>query len=279
MRGRAYHVAQRRFLTPDPVLGTPFRTAGANPYAYVRNNPVNRNDPSGFQEVITIPEVVITAPDLQGLSQGQAAQAEQNAQGNSMSGSQPSSPSGNGPGDTGNSGGFMPGARQAVGDLAGDLEAIAGYQSLQAAESLLTQSEAADEVAQMLGWPKTEKMGTSVMNALEGGFPNRAGELFTAAEKLGSAAGAVGAALEVVNFVEAMNKGDDVEAAISGFKLSSELVGRLGGPVGASFDAGLAIGEVIAPAIDHGIMSDIYMAVGGAIVSAFGLPVDRGAAK
>jgi hypothetical protein len=45
MRGRIYSPSTRQFLTPDP-LGR----LGASPYSYVRNNPINWIDPSGFTE-------------------------------------------------------------------------------------------------------------------------------------------------------------------------------------------------------------------------------------
>gem|GEM_PF-528040 len=48
MNGRVYDVAQRRFLTRDPIL-SPIGHAGAyNPYAYVLNNPTNLTDPTGL---------------------------------------------------------------------------------------------------------------------------------------------------------------------------------------------------------------------------------------
>jgi RHS repeat-associated protein len=45
MGGRIYSPSTRQFLTPDP-LGR----LGASPYSYVRNNPLNWIDPSGFTE-------------------------------------------------------------------------------------------------------------------------------------------------------------------------------------------------------------------------------------
>jgi RHS repeat-associated protein len=45
MRGRVYSPSTRQFLTPDP-LGR----LGASPYSYVRNNPLNWIDPTGFTE-------------------------------------------------------------------------------------------------------------------------------------------------------------------------------------------------------------------------------------
>jgi RHS repeat-associated protein len=45
MRGRLFDPSTRQFLTPDP-LGR----LGASPYSYVRNNPLNWIDPSGFTE-------------------------------------------------------------------------------------------------------------------------------------------------------------------------------------------------------------------------------------
>lgn len=41
MRGRMYDPKLRRFLTPDPVVGT-------HPYSHVGNNPLRYVDPSGY---------------------------------------------------------------------------------------------------------------------------------------------------------------------------------------------------------------------------------------
>jgi len=49
MRGRIYDPAQRRFLTPDPLISHPLFGQSYNPYSYVLNNPVNLTDPSGYQ--------------------------------------------------------------------------------------------------------------------------------------------------------------------------------------------------------------------------------------
>ena len=48
MRGRMYDATVRTFLTPDPIVGSPFKVTGWNKYAYVRNNPLKFVDPSGF---------------------------------------------------------------------------------------------------------------------------------------------------------------------------------------------------------------------------------------
>ncbi len=47
MQGRMYDPTQARFLSPDP-LQHPFESQGLNPYAYARNNPTSRIDPTGF---------------------------------------------------------------------------------------------------------------------------------------------------------------------------------------------------------------------------------------
>jgi RHS repeat-associated protein len=47
-RGRVYNPSLRRFLTPDPIISNPLNGQTYNPYSYVRNDPVNRIDPSGY---------------------------------------------------------------------------------------------------------------------------------------------------------------------------------------------------------------------------------------
>jgi RHS repeat-associated protein len=48
MNGRVYDPVLGRFLSPDPVVQSPYDTQGLNRYAYVRNNPLRYTDPSGF---------------------------------------------------------------------------------------------------------------------------------------------------------------------------------------------------------------------------------------
>jgi RHS repeat-associated protein len=47
MKGRVYDPEQRRFLTADPVVEDPLSSQAFNRYAYVRNNPATRTDPTG----------------------------------------------------------------------------------------------------------------------------------------------------------------------------------------------------------------------------------------
>ena len=47
-RGRVYNPLLRRFLTPDPIVSNPLNGQTWNPYSYVRNDPVNRIDPTGY---------------------------------------------------------------------------------------------------------------------------------------------------------------------------------------------------------------------------------------
>jgi len=70
MHGRVYDPAQARFVSADPIL-TAYLTQGLNPYAFVRNNPLNARDPSGLDE----------DPDPAGTGQaaGQAAMDSSNA--------------------------------------------------------------------------------------------------------------------------------------------------------------------------------------------------------
>lgn len=49
MNGRMYDPVIRQFISPDPYVTDPFNSRDWNPYAYVRNSPLNLTDPSGFQ--------------------------------------------------------------------------------------------------------------------------------------------------------------------------------------------------------------------------------------
>jgi RHS repeat-associated protein len=48
MNGRVYDPVLGRFLSPDPIVQSPYDTQGLNRYAYVRNNPLRFVDPTGF---------------------------------------------------------------------------------------------------------------------------------------------------------------------------------------------------------------------------------------
>ena len=50
MGGRFYDPYQRRFMTPDPFVVDATSTQSWNAYTYVRNNPLNRIDPTGFED-------------------------------------------------------------------------------------------------------------------------------------------------------------------------------------------------------------------------------------
>jgi RHS repeat-associated protein len=50
MKGRLYDPQVGRFLTPDPVIGTPTFGQSWNPYSYVVNSPLSYVDPTGFTE-------------------------------------------------------------------------------------------------------------------------------------------------------------------------------------------------------------------------------------
>ncbi|XXT21852.1 RHS repeat-associated core domain-containing protein [Sorangium sp. So ce429] len=49
MKGRVYDPRIGRFLTTDPIVQAPLSGQSWNPYSYVRNDPLNHVDPSGFQ--------------------------------------------------------------------------------------------------------------------------------------------------------------------------------------------------------------------------------------
>ena len=294
MRGRIYHVAQHRFLSRDPLLGSPFRSGGANPHSYVRNNPVNFTDPSGFEVVEMPPAIVIccgsprgetpqeaaTRTQEQGQSdanaagQAQAQATSGQAQAAAMSGSQPIT-AGGGPG-AGHGGDPAP---ELAGALAGAVEARAGVEGLSIAREYKNGIVKWRDITGQVEGPQ-KRMGQTALELLESGAAIRGfAEKFAYVDKLGKAAGAFGALTEVADLVDAVNKGDGVETAISTFKLTSEFMGRFAGPLGSAFDTGMAIGDVIAPALDFGWGSAIYKTVGGAIVEGLGLPVDRGATR
>lgn len=48
MNGRVQDPTLGIFMSPDPVVQSPFESQGFNRYAYVRNNPATFTDPSGF---------------------------------------------------------------------------------------------------------------------------------------------------------------------------------------------------------------------------------------
>ncbi len=52
MIGRVYDPAQQRFLSVDPPAPNPTDGQAWNPYAYVRSNPLNATDPTGYYELL-----------------------------------------------------------------------------------------------------------------------------------------------------------------------------------------------------------------------------------
>jgi RHS repeat-associated protein len=51
MKGRVYDPAIARFMSADPIIQSPFQSQSFNRYSYVRNNPLNATDPTGFQTI------------------------------------------------------------------------------------------------------------------------------------------------------------------------------------------------------------------------------------
>jgi RHS repeat-associated protein len=324
MRGRIYHVAQRRFISEDPLLGSPFRTAGANPYVYARNNPVNLTDPTGFRDMVMKPLVVVVPrpttpkgpligppapprPDIKhepivaetGAQRngqdsadqaGQArAQAQSQAQAEAdraagMAGSQP-------PGAPDTSGDGSPGLfepRNQAGEIA---ERVAGLVEAKEAFNTFEAVRSDDEHSRWLNEMDNPTKSTSGSQILGGRGPSGTPDArvasgtspwssqFKHADKIAKGAGAISSIFELNKLVQAYQRGDGAETAICTFKLSSEFMGWFGGPVGAAFDTGMAIGDAIAPALDFGAGSEAFLSVGQAIVEGLGIPVDHGAAK
>jgi uncharacterized protein RhaS with RHS repeats len=50
MNGRVQDPLIGRFLSPDPLVPDPFDGQSFNRYSYVRNNPLSRVDPTGFDD-------------------------------------------------------------------------------------------------------------------------------------------------------------------------------------------------------------------------------------
>jgi hypothetical protein len=51
MNGRIYDPHLARFISPDPIIQSPYNGQNRNRYAYVLNNPLKYTDPSGYQAV------------------------------------------------------------------------------------------------------------------------------------------------------------------------------------------------------------------------------------
>ena len=54
MNGRVYDQELGRFISADPIVQAPFVTNSYNRYAYVWNNPLKYNDPTGFVAVFAV---------------------------------------------------------------------------------------------------------------------------------------------------------------------------------------------------------------------------------
>jgi RHS repeat-associated protein len=50
MNGRYFDPTTKRFISADPIVSDSTSSQAWNPYAYVRNNPTNRTDPSGYRD-------------------------------------------------------------------------------------------------------------------------------------------------------------------------------------------------------------------------------------
>ena len=61
-KARVYSTTLGRFLQTDPVVSRPLSSQGWNAYSYALNNPLKFVDPSGFEDVITVPTTHIVVP-------------------------------------------------------------------------------------------------------------------------------------------------------------------------------------------------------------------------
>ena len=61
MNGRIYDPTLGRFLQADPFVPSAYDTQSFNRYAYVRNNPLNATDPSGYFDIITYIVMAVVA--------------------------------------------------------------------------------------------------------------------------------------------------------------------------------------------------------------------------
>jgi hypothetical protein len=127
----------------------------------------------------------------------------------------------------------------------------------------------------------TRRVGQAVISILDEG--SAALEWAKSAEAFGDLAGkagALGAVLSAKDLVEAVNKGDGVAAFDAGYQLGSEAIGRLGGPVGAAFDTGTAVGTTIGEGLEFFSWGKrVNRWIGEKVVNALGIEVDYGAQK
>lgn len=66
MQGRVYNPETRLFLSPDPVTAAPASASGYSRYVYASNDPVNRTDPFGYQDIYTSGGTTIYGSDDSG---------------------------------------------------------------------------------------------------------------------------------------------------------------------------------------------------------------------
>lgn len=62
MNGRVYDPTLGRFLSPDPLVQSPYNSQSYNRYSYVFNNPLSFTDPSGFE---AMSEITVTAERIE----------------------------------------------------------------------------------------------------------------------------------------------------------------------------------------------------------------------
>jgi hypothetical protein len=167
-----------------------------------------------------------------------------------------------------------------LGNVAGTVEAVAATDML-AHAAQVTKTVRSIEKDLVAGDLVPAGIGDLARQVTKESFLSPAHTRIKAVEKIGSAAGLLSAGVSAYNLFDATRRGDRVDQVVAATEIGVEAIGRFGGPVGAAFDGGFAVGGLIDQAIDlsptaHAIHRDV---VGGFFVWLFGINVDHGAQR